>query len=127
MPKAKNININDLFMDDIALRNILVLDRELRLADFGQSILVPLDIDINSACENNLTAEMEMLHLGWILYSIASWRVHKYYFFDSSDLSLPGPDSFPDVDGVLCVNVIRKCWRGEYTSMEDVQNDLLFK
>lgn len=114
------------FVDDIALRNILVLGGELKLADFGQSILLPLDIDINSASEN-LTAKIEVPHLGWIIYSIASWRVHRYYFSDSSDLSWPGPDSFPDVDGVLCGNVIRKCWCGEYTSMEDVQNDLLFK
>lgn len=121
------IHSRKVFVDDIALRNILVLDGELKLADFGQSILLPLDIDINSASENDLTAKIDILHLGWILYSIASWCVHKYYFFDSSDLSWPGPDSFPDVDGVLCGDVIRKCWRGEYTSMEDVQNDLPFK
>ncbi|PWY62709.1 hypothetical protein BO83DRAFT_403628 [Aspergillus eucalypticola CBS 122712] len=113
------------FVDDIALRNILVLDGQLKLSDFGQSILLPLDIDLNSENENDLTVQIEILHLGWVLYSIASWRVHKYYFFnpENADLCWPEPDSFPNADHVLFVAIIKKCWRGEYTSMDDVRDE----
>lgn len=69
------------FVDDIALRNVLIIDDQLKLADFGQSVLLPLDSDIASVNENDLNVRIEILHLGWILYSIASWQVHKCYFF----------------------------------------------
>lgn len=71
-------------MDDIALRNILIIDKQLELADFGQCILLPLDSDITSANANDLNVRIEILHIGWILYSIAAWRVQKYYFFDEN-------------------------------------------
>ncbi|BDD59061.1 hypothetical protein MAP00_004299 [Monascus purpureus] len=109
-----------IFVDAIALRNILIMDEQLKLADFGQSILLPLDIDITSAKENDMNAQIEILHLGWILYSISSWHVHKYHFFgpENPDLCWPDADSLPNVDDVLFGRIIRKCWRGEYASMD---------
>lgn len=109
-----------IFMDDIALRNILIIDEQLKLADFGQSILLPLDSDIASTTANDLNDRIEILHLGWILYSIASWRVHKYYFFDENP-NLCWPASLPNIDDVLFGKVIEKCWLGEYTSMDHVK------
>ncbi|KAI9045908.1 uncharacterized protein KD926_005851 [Aspergillus affinis] len=110
------IHSHRVFVDDIALRNILVLDEQLKLADFGQSILLPMDTDMASANDNGLDVWIEILHLGWILYSIASWNIHKYYFFgpENPDCCWPEPDSFPDVDGILFGKIIEKCWRGEY-------------
>ncbi|KAB8259974.1 kinase-like domain-containing protein [Aspergillus pseudonomiae] len=120
-----HVHSRRVFVDDIALRNILVLDEQLKLADFGQSILLPLDVDITAANENDLNIQIEILHLGWILYSIASWRVHKYYFFNpkNPDLVWPAPDSFPHLDGVLFGQIIKKCWRGEYATMDDVKDE----
>ncbi|PYI11099.1 hypothetical protein BO78DRAFT_359581 [Aspergillus sclerotiicarbonarius CBS 121057] len=119
------VHSRKIFVDDIALRNILILDKQLKLSDFGQSILLPLDIDISSANENDLNVQIEILHLGWILYSISSWHVHKYYFFrpENPDLCWPEPDSFPNVDDVLCGRIIKKCWRGEYASMNHVKDE----
>ncbi|KAE8356533.1 hypothetical protein BDV28DRAFT_126807 [Aspergillus coremiiformis] len=119
------VHSRKVFVDDIALRNILILDEQLKLADFGQSILLPLDIDITSANENDLNVQIEILHLGWILYSITSWQVHKYYFFspENPDLCWPEPDSFPNVDDVLYGKIIKKCWRGEYASMDHLKDE----
>ncbi|KAE8139543.1 kinase-like domain-containing protein [Aspergillus pseudotamarii] len=121
-----HVHSRKVFVDDIALRNILILDEQLKLADFGQSILLPLDIDITSVDENELNVQIEILHLGWVLYSIASWRVHKYYFFspENPELCWPEPDSFPTVDDVLCGKIIQKCWRGKYASMEHVKEEV---
>lgn len=120
-----NVHSRKVFVDDIALRNILILDGQLQLADFGQSVLLPLDIDITSANDNGLNVQVEILHLGWVLYSLASWKVHKYYFFnpENPDLRWPEPDSFPNADDVLCGRIIAKCWRGEYASMDCVKDD----
>lgn len=119
------IHSRKVFVDDIALRNILIMDEQLKLADFGQSILLPLDIDITSATENDLNAKIEILHLGWILYSISSWHVHKYYFFgpENPDLRWPEADSLPNVDNVLWGGIIRKCWGGGYASMDQLKRE----
>ncbi|PTU24963.1 hypothetical protein P175DRAFT_0506505 [Aspergillus ochraceoroseus IBT 24754] len=69
---------------------------KLKLADFRQSILLPLDIDITSANENNLDVQIKILYL----------------------------DSFPNVDDVICGEIIRKCWRGDYASMENVKDEV---
>lgn len=97
------VHTHKVFVDDITLRNILILDDQLKLSDFGQSILLPPDINITSANTNNLNVQVEILHLSWILYSIASWRVHRYYFFspENPDMYWPEPGSFPTVDDVL--------------------------
>lgn len=118
-----HVHSHNVFVDDIALRNILILDEQLKLADFGQSIILPPDIDITSANEYDLNVRIEILHVGWLLYSIASWHVHKYYFFspENPGLCWPEADSFPDVDDCLRGKIIKKCWHGEYTSMDDVK------
>lgn len=52
-------------MDEIALRNFLIDEGEqLKLADFGQSILLLLTVDMDTISENDLTAKIEILHLG---------------------------------------------------------------
>ncbi|PYI33281.1 hypothetical protein BP00DRAFT_367241 [Aspergillus indologenus CBS 114.80] len=111
------------FVDDIALRNILIMDEELKVADFGQSILLPRDAVMGSITENDLNAKIEILHLGWIIYSIASWQVHKYYFFSPENPDLCWPASFPDVEGMLCGAMIKKCWQGKYSDMEQLKDE----
>ncbi|OAL29835.1 hypothetical protein AYO20_09028 [Fonsecaea nubica] len=61
-------------VDDIALRNFLVADGQLKLADFGQSIILPISTDMDTVCDNDLTTRIEILHLGWVIYSIAVWH-----------------------------------------------------
>ncbi|KAL4916635.1 kinase-like domain-containing protein [Aspergillus aurantiobrunneus] len=117
------VHSRKVFVDDITLRNILVLDGQLKLADFGQSILLPLDADVASINKNHLTVQIEILHIGWILYSIASWKLHIYYFFGRENPNNCWPESFPNADDVLCGKIIRKCWHGEYASMDHVQDE----
>jgi serine/threonine protein kinase len=75
------VHSRKVFVDEIALRNILVADGQLKLADFGQSVLLPMEANVDTICEEDLTARIEIFHLGWIIYSIAGWRVYKYYFY----------------------------------------------
>ncbi|KAI9372421.1 hypothetical protein BJX61DRAFT_533979 [Aspergillus egyptiacus] len=97
-------------VDDITLCNVLVMDEQLKLADLGQSILLPLDSDIASANANDLNVRIEILHLGWILYSIASWR--------KPDLCWP--TSLPNADNVLFGKIIKKCCLGGYARMDHI-------
>jgi serine/threonine protein kinase len=114
------------FLDEIALRNILVVEGQLKLADFVQSILLPAAADVNTICENDLTAMIEILHLGWIIYSAAVWQVRKYYFFDRGNMHWPEPQALPNTDKPFCGRIIEKCWRGEYANMDALNEEAHF-
>jgi serine/threonine protein kinase len=109
-------------IQDVALRNILVHDNSLKLCDFGQSSLLPLDTDMERFCANDTTPQIEILHLGCILYSLAVWREFKYNYYDTE--RWPEAGELPATDNILCANIIKKCWNGEYASMEALQKDI---
>lgn len=113
------------FVDEIALRNILVAEEQLKLADFGQSILLPLATDMDTVCENDLNAKIELLHLGWVIYSIAVWRVWKYYYFELETPQWPNLAELPPTDGIFCGVIISKCWRGEYSNMAALNEEAI--
>lgn len=119
----QHVHSRRVFIDDIALRNILVDEDGLKLSDFGQAMLLPPETQMHTVCEKDVTAKIEMLHLGWVIYSIADWRVHKYYIFDQEDLSWPKSEVLPVVDGIFCGRIIEKCWRGEYASIEALNEE----
>lgn len=107
-------------VDEIALRNFLVADGQLKLADFGQSLLLLLlSTDMDTVCDHDLTTRIEILHLGWVIYSIAIWNVHTYYFFDAEhDMQWPTPQELPRSENVFCRTIVEGCWDGEYVNME---------
>lgn len=109
-------------VDEIALRNFLVADGQLKLSDFGQSALLPLSTDMDTVCDNDLTTKIEILHLGWVIYSISKWGVHLYYFFDKQH-QMEWPKEFPPLEKVFCRSIIDRCWRGEYANMKDLQSE----
>lgn len=111
------IHSRRVFVDEIALRNILVTNGQLKFSDFGQSYLLPLTADVDTICENDLTAKIEILHLGWVIYSIAVWGVHKYYYFERGDPQWPSPQEFPATNHLFWGTIIQKCWNGDYESM----------
>lgn len=111
-------------VDDIALRNFLVADGQLKLADFGQSIILPISTDMDTVCDNDLTTRIEILHLGWVIYSIAVWHVHPYYFFDKeNDMQWPNPHELPLSGNLFCRTIVERCWHGQYIEMETLKKD----
>lgn len=118
------VHSRKVFVDEIALRNFLVSDGRIMLSDFGQSLLLPLNADVDTICENDLTAKIELLHLGWIIYSIIVWGVHKYYYFDLENPQWPDPKELPPTQHLLCGSIIKKCWNGEYVSMNAIDEEV---
>lgn len=62
---------------------ILVTDEKLKLADFGQSVLLPIDADVDTdtVCEEDLTAKSKLFTLAGSSIRSAVWRVHEYCLF----------------------------------------------
>lgn len=117
------IHSRRVLVDEIALRNILVTEAELKFCDFGQSYLLPMATDMDTICENDLTAKIEILHLGCVLYSIAVWDVFKYYYFHPLDPQWPKLQEFPETEKLFCGSIIRKCWNGDYINVETLAED----
>lgn len=60
---------------DIALRNFLLADElSLRIIDFANSSLMPLDLDITKADVEGCTFHLHLLHLSSVIYSIRALR-----------------------------------------------------
>ncbi|KAK5369421.1 hypothetical protein LTR20_007701 [Exophiala xenobiotica] len=111
-------------VDEIAPRNFLVADGHLKLADFGQSLLLPISTDMDTVCDNDLTTRIEILHLGWVIYSIAVWHVHTYYFFDKEhDMQWPNTQELPLAEGLFCKPIVEKCWNGQYINMKTLKDE----
>lgn len=111
-------------MDEIALRNILVADKQLKLADFGQSLLLPMETVVDTTCTDDLTSKTEILHLGWIIYSITIWQPHKYYYYSNDPPQWPREQDLPRTEHLFCGNIIKRCWNVDYISMAALHTDV---
>ncbi|KAL6715346.1 hypothetical protein ACLMJK_007612 [Lecanora helva] len=108
---------------DTALRNILVADDlSLKMIDFGQCKVLPLDADVNHVDIDGLSAKVDIFQLGNIIYSIAVWKKYEYCYFGEG-LRWPSQDELPDLEGVLGRTIIDKCWARSYSSMRELFRD----
>lgn len=111
-------------VDEIALRNFLVVDGQLKLADFGQSAMLPILTDMETVCDNDLTTSIEIFHLGWVIYSIAVWHVHEHYFFsEEHEMQWPTSQDLPPSEGLFCRYLVERCWHGEYVETQMLQKE----
>jgi len=108
-----------ILIDDIALRNLLIADdTSLRMIDFGQCSIFPKDSDMAAANENGMTVQADIFHLGCVIYSIATWKKFECNLFDRG-YRRPPLQELPALDHLLCGEIIKDCWSGQYQSMED--------
>ncbi|OAX85454.1 hypothetical protein ACJ72_00180 [Emergomyces africanus] len=61
---------------------------------------------VQLAAENDLTARIEILRQGWIIYSAAVWQVHKCSFFDLEIPQRPKPQALFKTDKRFCGRII---------------------
>ncbi|KAK8225402.1 kinase-like domain-containing protein [Phyllosticta capitalensis] len=111
------------FYGDYNICNILVHNETIKMCDFGQSDLLPLDTDMSSwKSESGETAQEEMLNLGYIFYSIAIWKETRYDWYETK--TFPKVEDLPSLDGIPFATVIRKCWTGAYRSMQELKDEV---
>ncbi|PGH02007.1 hypothetical protein AJ79_07745 [Helicocarpus griseus UAMH5409] len=108
-------------VEDISLENILVHNNRLKLADFGNSF-IPMDTDMERFCIEEITPELEIFHLGCVLYSISVWSGYKYDCFEHN--CLPPSSQLPQMNGIIGEIIVTKCWTGGYASMEILEEDV---
>ena len=110
-------------ISDHALRNILLADDlSLKMIDFGQCSLLSLDANIDKIDKDGLTTQVDIFHLGNIIYSIATWENYEYDYF-WNDLTWPSASDLPDLQGVFCSKLIEKCWSRKCSSMRQLHDE----
>ncbi|KAL9098785.1 MAG: hypothetical protein Q9163_005616 [Psora crenata] len=116
-----HLHRSNVLMYDAAPRNLLISDDfTLKMIDFGQCSCLDMDIDINTTADDDgMTARCNIFDLGSLIYSIAVWEE-----FDCDLMTkkwvLPSLSDLPTTEGLFCGNLIRKCWSGQFDSMEEV-------
>ncbi|KAI9833639.1 MAG: hypothetical protein M1819_003592 [Sarea resinae] len=125
MQAVSQLHRAKLLIYDIALRNFLVADDglSLRMIDFGQCSLFPLDTaDITAVSDNGLTAQVDLFHLGSTIYSIAVWKRYENDLLNH-EFQLPPIKDLPDVGHLPCGDIIKKCWTGRYRDAGEVYSE----
>jgi hypothetical protein len=119
-----HIHARRVLVDEIALRNILVFNSDLKLADFGQSILLPLETERSKMDDGaGLTVKVELLHFGWIFYTISSWKNKRYYYFGHDTPAWRRLEELPSTDDLFFGPIIRKCWTGQFDTTETLRSE----
>ncbi|KAK5005264.1 hypothetical protein LTR60_006310, partial [Cryomyces antarcticus] len=60
---------------------------------------------------------IEILHLGWVIYSTAVWGVHKYYHFEHEDPQWPNLQELPPTHHLFYGTFVQKYCYGDHASM----------
>ncbi|KAI4153450.1 MAG: hypothetical protein L6R39_001567 [Caloplaca ligustica] len=114
-----------ILVDDLALRNMLIADdMSLKMIDFGNSSVLPLDADLTKVDEDGFTVQADIFYLGCLIYSIAAWEKFEFCLIDTK-YELPPLSELPDLTTVLFGELIKRCWTGHYRDIHQLQSDVL--
>lgn len=81
-----------------------------------------LNADMEEICAKDPLSRVDILGLGCIIYSIAAWRVFYYDYFECD--RWPEPEELPAATGLLCEDIINKCWRDSYGTIKSLYEDI---
>ncbi|GKZ32810.1 hypothetical protein AbraIFM66950_002437 [Aspergillus brasiliensis] len=108
-------------LQDVKPNNILVHNGSLKVTDFGNAAVFALDADMEAICRKDPLSRVDILGIGCIIYSIAAWRAFWYDYFE--DQRWPMQEDLPETSGLLCEDVIRKCWSDSYDTIQALYED----
>lgn len=106
---------------DITLSNILVDNGCLKVIDFANGALFPLDVDMEATCADVPLSRVDLLCLGCVIYSIATWQVFIYDYFEKK--RWPMPEELPSTSDIPCGDIIKKCWDDKYSTIASLYED----
>lgn len=106
---------------DIALRNLMLDDdMNIRLIDFANSSLLPLDEDTELVDEDGYTAEIDVLHVANVIYSISRWE--KFQTDCMSMDEWPAADSLPLTSDLPLGDIITKAWSRQFKTLDELKS-----
>ncbi|KAE8155494.1 kinase-like protein [Aspergillus tamarii] len=111
---------------DIASRNFL-LDSELciKICDFSEASLLPLDSDMEAVDDNGYTTRIDIGLLGAVIYEVVTGhRCEIDLFKDNSPTDgrahWPERKSLPSTKDIWLGRIIEGCWDGEFSDAQSL-------
>ncbi|GIK06156.1 hypothetical protein Aspvir_001799 [Aspergillus viridinutans] len=107
---------------DIASRNFLLnSDLSLKICDFSEASLLPLDSDMQAVDDNGYTTKIDIGLLGAVMYEVVTGNKCEVDLFkDNSPTDgrahWPERKFLPSTQGIWLGWVIEGCWNGEFSS-----------
>ncbi|KAJ5482932.1 hypothetical protein N7539_006378 [Penicillium diatomitis] len=107
---------------DIATRNFLLdTDLSLKICDFSEASLLPLDCNMETVDDNGFTAQIDIGLLGTVMYEVVTGsKCDVDLFKDNSPTDgrayWPERKSLPSTQGIWLGWIIEGCWDGGFRS-----------
>lgn len=105
---------------DIATRNILLdSDLSLRICDFSEASLLPLDSNMESVDDNGYTTQIDIGLLGAVIYEVVTGNKCEIDLYKDNALTdgrayWPDRKSLPSTQDIWLGRIIEGCWDGEF-------------
>ena len=111
---------------DVRLENFLLDDQlAIKVADFGESSLMPVDWDLNGSNEIGFSRMTDIGQLGAVMYSVVTGEECKFDIWDEGNKSTwPQCDKLPPTGDMWLGQIIEKCWTHGFNSVDDTVEEL---
>ena len=116
---------------DIRTDNILLDDEfSVKMIDFGESIMMPLDWDKQGTDDLGYSVSTDIGMFGTIIYEIVTGQHCRFDLFQQwnepgDPLHWPCRDSLPVIDAIWLGHIIERCWtEGSFVSAEELLTEL---
>lgn len=115
---------------DIASRNFLVdSDLSLKICDFSEASLLPLDTDMETADDNGFTTRIDIGLLGAVIYEVVTGNKCDVDLFKENAPS-DGRAYWPKREFLPCTRdiwlgwIVEGCWNGEFCDARSLLREL---
>jgi serine/threonine protein kinase len=101
---------------DIATRNFLLnSDLDVKLSDFNQSTILPLDADMETVDDYGYSIYTDIGQLGTVFYTVATGQACEFDLFkdlpyEPTDAIWPKRKDLPGTENIWIGPIIERCW-----------------
>ena len=116
---------------DVATRNFLLsADLSVKLSDFNQSTILPLDTDMEIADDYGYSIYTDIGQLGTVFYTVATGQACEFDLFkglpfEPANALWPRREDLPSTENVWIGPIIERCWvKGSFRNTRELLNAL---